>query len=139
MQKYDIYKIAGLIIRDRRVLASRSHGKDVFIQPGGKVEGDESPIECLERELLEEQGVELDTSGLAFLGTYYSIAAGHEAEALRLRVDAYIVNSYEGILAPQSEVAENKWLNAEDAKTVKLGSIFEHDIIPELKRRDLID
>lgn len=139
MPDFDIHKVAGLIIRDRRVLASRSHGKDIFIQPGGKIEGNESAIECLKRELHEEQGIEIDTSDLEFVGTYFAIAAGHEAEELRLRADVYIIGTYSGELTPQSEIAENKWINSHDAAALNLVSIFQHDIIPELIRRGLID
>lgn len=139
MPEFDIYKAAGLIIRDRRVLASRSHGKDIFIQPGGKIEGDESAIECLRRELHEEQGIEIGTSDLEFVGTYYAIAAGHEAEELKLRADVYIIGKYSGKLTPQAEIAENKWINSHDVTALNLGSIFRHDIIPELVRRGLID
>ncbi len=139
MPDFDMHKVAGLIIQDRRVLASRSHGKDIFIQPGGKIEGDKSPIECLRRELREEQGIEVDPADLEFMGTYFAIAAGHEAEQLRLRADVYIVTNYTGELTPQAEIAENKWINSRNVGTLNLGSIFHHDIIPELQRRGLID
>lgn len=139
MPDVDIHKVAGLIIQDRRVLASRSHGKDVFIQPGGKIEGTESPVECLQRELREEQGIEVDPVDLEFIGTYFAIAAGHEAEQLKLRADVYIVTKYTGELTPQAEIAENKWINSHDVGTLNLASIFHHDVIPELRRRDYID
>ncbi len=139
MQDIDIHKVAGLIIENRRVLASRSHGKDVFVQPGGKIEGTESPIECLQRELREEQGIEVGAADLEFMGTYFAIAAGHEAEQLKLRADVYIVTKYTGELTPQAEIAENKWINSHDLGTLNLGSIFHHDIIPELQRRGYID
>lgn len=139
MQRIDMYKVAGLIIENRRVLASRSLGKDVFIQPGGKIEGNESPVECLQRELHEEQGIDVAASDLEFMGTYFAIAAGYETEQLRLRADVYIVTKYTGTLTPQAEIAENKWINSSDIETLNIASIFRHDIIPELVRRDYID
>lgn len=134
----DIRKAAGLIIRDRKVLVSRSKGKVHFVQPGGKLEGDESPELALVRELREEQQAEVDPSRFESLGTYRAIAAGFEAEQLIVELHAFLVD-YDGPLTPSAEIDENRWIDTSDIGQLPLGSIMEHDILPLLKSRDLIN
>ncbi len=52
---------AAIIIRDEKVLIARRKANEklegFWEFPGGKIENDENPQECLERELIEELGV----------------------------------------------------------------------------------
>jgi 8-oxo-dGTP diphosphatase len=54
---------AGVVIRDDEVLVAKrktgSHLEGLWEFPGGKLEPNESPEECLARELKEELGVEI--------------------------------------------------------------------------------
>jgi hypothetical protein len=54
-------------------------------------------------------------------------------------MDTFFVNQYDGIPTPQAEIAENRWVDSSDIGTVPMASLLEHKIIPELKKRDLID
>lgn len=134
----EIHKAAGLIIRDRKVLVSRSKGKETFVQPGGKIEAGETPEQALVRELKEEQGAEVSEDDLEYVGTFHAIAAGHEAEQIPITLHAYIV-AYDGPLEADNEIEEDRWIASEDAGNLNLGSIMEHDILPLLKIRGLID
>lgn len=135
----DIYKAAGVIIWDRKILVSRSRGKSYFIAPGGKLEAGETSKQALTRELEEEQGIIVQEQDLSFFGTFYAIAHGHETEKLKIQMDVFLVDSYRGDLKPQSEIEENKWINSQDLEKLELGSIFAHDIIPKLQKLDTID
>ena len=57
---------AGLIYRDGRLLIARrppgKHGALKWEFPGGKVEDNEDPRECLVREVREELGVEIEVA-----------------------------------------------------------------------------
>lgn len=139
MAQNGIHKAAGLIIENRKLLISRSKGKDIFINLGGKLELGETPEQALIRELKEEQGIIVTQQDISLLGTYHSIAAGHEAEQLQLRLDAFFVHDYEGKPSPQAEIDENMWVDSSALGTVPMASLLEHEIIPELKKRDLID
>lgn len=139
MEKIDIYKAAAVIIQDRKLLVSRSKGKDTFVAPGGKLEKDEAPKQALVRELREEQGVEVAEENLAYFGTFYAVAAGHEQEQLHLQMEVYVVNAYKGELQPQAEIEENRWVDSQSASSIDLGSIFAHEVVPQLKGDDLID
>ena len=139
MTAKSIHKAAGLIIENRKLLVSRSHGKDIFINVGGKLEPGETSEQALVRELLEEQGISAQPKDFEFLATYHTIAAGHEAENVQLTMDTFFVHSYTGSTSPQAEIAENMWVDASMLGKVKMASLLEHEIIPELVRRNLID
>jgi len=138
METADIHKAAGVIIRDRKLLVSRSTGKDFFVAPGGKLEHGETSQEALKRELKEEQNIDIDVDALSVLGTFNAIAAGHEAQQQTLQMDVWVVSSYHGEPTPSAEIAENRWVNSQ-TQDIELGSIFAHDVIPRLKEADLID
>jgi 8-oxo-dGTP diphosphatase len=69
-------RVTAAIIREKgKVLIAQRMRNSLFGLkwefPGGKVEGDESPEECLRRELKEELGIETENLGL-FTTTKYS-------------------------------------------------------------------
>lgn len=59
---------AGLIYRDAKLLITqRPHGKIGALKwefPGGKVEEDEDPKDCLKREVREELGIDISVGGI---------------------------------------------------------------------------
>ncbi len=136
-QPYDIYKASGILVVDRMVLASRTRGKNIFIQPGGRLEPEESEIDAVIRELEEEFGIGVREEDLEKLGDYYADAAGQANK--RVKVAAYLVRRYTGTPEPHSEVAEIRAFNSQIPEGVEVASILAHDIIPELVARDLID
>ncbi len=136
-ETYDIHKAAGIIIKDRHFLVTRSAGKDIFIAPGGKLEPGETVVEALAREMTEEVNITIDTSTLEVLGTFFAqAAAGHRNRSIQM--DTFIIHEYEGELSASSEVEELSWVNTQTTG-IELGSIMEHDIMPLLKQRGLID
>ena len=136
-QQYDIYKASGIIVEDRKVLATRSKGRSMYIQPGGKLEAGETETEAVIRELREEMGIEVTEGDLEKIDDFYAEAAGQAGK--RLKLAAYLVKRYDGEPSPQSEVEEIRGFNSEVPEGTELASILEHDIIPELKARDMID
>ncbi len=133
---YDIHKIGGIILKDKKLLVTRSKGKDVFVAPGGKVEKNETAEEALTRELKEEISIEIKKDTLKEFGTFYAPAAGKEDSMLRM--DVIIVKDWEGEIAPASEIEEIIWIDSNYPKDIKIGSIFEHEVIPRLKEGNLI-
>lgn len=136
-QPYDIYKASGIIVQDRKVLATRSKDKSFYIQPGGKLEAGETEVEAVIRELNEEMGITVSEDDLEKIDNYYAEAAGQAGS--RLKLAAYLVKSYAGTPQPQAEVEEIRGFNSIKPEGIELASILEHDIIPELKTRGLID
>jgi 8-oxo-dGTP pyrophosphatase MutT (NUDIX family) len=133
----DIHKSAGIIIRDRRLLVERSKGKEFFIAPGGSIEVNETAKQALVRELMEEFQIETDENDFEEFGTFYAPAAGQENR--RLRMDVFIVKKYKGEPTPDNEVEEIDYITSRPRSGQKIGSIFEHDVIPKLVKLGLID
>lgn len=133
-----IHKAAAVIIRGRKLLITRTHGQDIFIAPGGKLEPGETSVQALVREMREEQGITLRPEEVNLLGSYHALAAGQEADDVWLTMDTYLVDRFDGELHPQAEIAENLWWDS-SMTDVEQGSIFAHEVIPELLRRGLID
>lgn len=132
----DIHKAGGVIIQNRKFLVTRSVNKTFFIAPGGKLEGNENSIQALAREMMEEVQVRINTQTLENLGSFVAKAAGKEDKVLQM--DVFIIHDYDGMPTPSNEVEEIKWINTKTTE-IDLGSIFEHEVMPILKERNLID
>ena len=131
-----IHKAAGILIRDRKLLVERSRGKEFFIAPGGSIEPGETPEQALVRELMEEFQITVRQDNLQLFGTFKAAAAGQENKIVEMTV--FTVSVWAGEPTADNEVEEIRWITSEP-KDIKLGSIFEHEVIPRLRAADLID
>lgn len=132
-----IYKAAGIIIRGRKLLVERSKDKNFFIAPGGSVEEGETEKQALVRELMEEFGITVSEVDLEEFGSYEAPAAGQEQRIVHMAV--FMVRVFQGEPSPHSEVEEIAWVTSTNDHNLLLGSIFEHQVIPQLVERGLID
>lgn len=135
--KYQIHKAAGILIKNRKLLVEKSVNKDFFISPGGSVEPGESAKQTLVRELLEEFNVQVNEDDLSEFGTFTAKAAGQEDKIVKM--DVFIVNKWFGEPEPDHEVEKILWINSSIPENIKVGSIFEHEVIPRLIKQNLID
>jgi 8-oxo-dGTP pyrophosphatase MutT (NUDIX family) len=132
-----IHKAGGVLIKDRKALAVRSHkDKEHFLIPGGKIEKGETHLEALKRELKEELGIEVGDQGVEHIGSFFSLLDTRPGE---ITVEAFVVNEWQGEPSPCSEIVEFYWSDSTNSRGIKLGSVFEKQILPWLKERDLID
>ena len=136
-KKIDIHKAAGILIKDRKFLVTRSKNKNFFVSPGGKIEKEENKFTALKRELYEELKINVDISHLKDLNTFY--APAHGIKDKYLQMDVLFVNKWSGKIIPSSEVEEVLWIISNLPPNIELGSIFKDDILPILKKLDLID
>ncbi|HYF63523.1 MAG TPA: NUDIX domain-containing protein [Herpetosiphonaceae bacterium] len=127
-------KVAWIHIVDRRVLSTRSRGKDTYYFPGGKREPGETDLECLAREVKEELDVDLLAETLRYLGQFEAQAHGKSAGVL-VRMPCYS-GQYAGVLSAASEIEEMAWLTYADRHKT---SPVDQLIFAWLKERDLID
>lgn len=132
-----IYKAAGIIIRDRKLLVERSYGKTIFIAPGGSIEEGETEKQALTRELMEEFRITVAEEDLEEFGRYEAPAAGQEHRIVHMVV--FLVKGFQGEPTPDNEVEEIAWVNSSNEQKLPLGSIFEHSVMPQLVQRGLID
>lgn len=111
-----IDKVAWIYLKDRRVLSTRSVGKDVYYLPGGKRETGESDLETLIREIQEELSVRIDAPTVVHYGTFEAQAHGH-AVGVTVRMTCYVAG-YTGELTAANEIAEIAWLTMRDRERV---------------------
>lgn len=134
MEKNYIDKIAFIEIRDRKVLETRSYGKDKWYIPGGKRDGNESDQEALIREMKEELLVDLIPTTIHHYGTFEAQAHG-KPEGTVVRMTCY-TGKYEGELAPSAEVEKMDWFNYSKRDDV---SPVDQLIFDDLRAKNLID
>ncbi|MBD3155291.1 MAG: NUDIX domain-containing protein [Candidatus Aenigmarchaeota archaeon] len=130
-----IKKIGGIIINNKKMLVVRKRGTDVFIFPGGKVEGTESSEQTLMRELMEELGIEV--FNFRYLGTFIEPAALERNTEVELEI--YFVDT-RGEFVPKSEIKEYRWIDSSyKNKGIRLGSVLGKHTIPKLLEKGLIE
>lgn len=137
MTESPIIKSGAIIIKDRKVLVARSVGKDFFNTPGGKEEPGESAAQTLIRELQEELGIEVAEGDFDVFGEFHAIANGHTDTPIVMTM--FMVHSWQGEIAPTSEIEELAWVDSHKNPTMQIGSIMEHDVMPRLVAQGLID
>ena len=106
---------ASAVCRDERgriLLSRRAHPPyaDAWDIPGGFVEEDEHPLDCLRRELREEAGVEVEPLG--FLGVWMDRYSEDDSGVATLNL-YWFARVVGGRLRPADDVAELRWF-AED-------------------------
>lgn len=122
-------RIAAAVILDAdgNLLLVRKRGTRAFMQPGGKIEPDESPAAALARELHEELGLVVDPLVPAYLGAFTAQAANEpdcmvEAELFELT----IANEPK----PAAEIAEMIWLKPKSAGDIELAPLTRNIVLP---------
>jgi len=129
------HKIAGVIIRNKKLLMVRKYNEPHFIMPGGRVKEKESKEQTLRRELKEELNVNLIS--MKFFATNEAVHFQDKNKIVKMEI--YFVE-VEGESQPTSEINEIKWVDSNYKKQgIQLASINEDFTIPELKKRGLID
>lgn len=121
-----IDKIAWIRFDARRILSTRSRGKDVYYLPGGKREPGETDLQALVREIDEELAVAITPGSAEHFGTFQAQAHGH-APGVEVRMTCYTAD-FRGTLTPSSEIEEIAWLTYADRDRVSPVDqiIFDH-------------
>ena len=116
-----------LIGPDGRTLLVRKRGTQAFMQPGGKIDAGEQPVEALARELHEELNLRIEPSQAVYLGRFSAPAAnepGFEVQAELFRVDSAAA------VVPAAEIEEVVWLAADQAPVMPLAPLTRDLILP---------
>jgi 8-oxo-dGTP pyrophosphatase MutT (NUDIX family) len=129
-----IDKLAWIHIVDRRILSTRSIGKDTYYIPGGKREERETDQEALIREVKEELTIDLAPETIQFVGQFEAQAHG-KPEGTVVRMTCYTA-SYIGEIKPDSEIEEIVWFQHRDKDK---SSPVDKIIFDWLKEKNLID
>lgn len=137
MKKIDIHKAGGILIKDKKLLVEKSKNKEFFIAPGGSIEIDETPKQALVRELLEEFKIKVVEEDFEPFGVFSAEAAGQLGKMVEMNV--FIVKKWQGEPEPDNEVEKILWVDTSWVGKIKIGSIFEHEVLPRLKEKELIN
>lgn len=130
-----IDKLAWIYIKDRKILSTRSKGKDAWYIPGGKREQGESDQEALVREVKEELSVDLLSQTIVYLGTFKAQAHG-KPEGVFVQMTCYTAD-FTGDLQPAAEIEEMKYLTS-DTDPMLLSPV-DRIIFAYLREKNLID
>jgi 8-oxo-dGTP diphosphatase len=103
-------RIAAAVVVDSggRLLLVRKHGTTAFIQPGGKLDPGESPLDAVRREVHEELGVAISSAETRALGRHVARAA-NEPDHL-VDADVFAVTLL-GEPRAAAEIAELVWID----------------------------
>jgi hypothetical protein len=115
----DIYKAGLLCVRNNRLLLCRKlRGTQLLILPGGKFEGSETALECLQRELQEELG-DVGLRNPVYAGAV-ELEAADPGKTLRMEL---FRADLDGTPVAQAEIAELIWFGAHDDRALLAPSI----------------
>jgi 8-oxo-dGTP diphosphatase len=125
----DIIRIAAALIRNEKgqVLLVRKRGTSFFMQPGGKIERDETPRAALVRELKEELRLDIAEATPSYLGKFTAEAAGEdgrlvEAEIFRIELV--------GPVAPAAEIEDIAWIDPFALPSLPLAILSRDHVLP---------
>lgn len=104
-----IDKIALIYLKEGKILATRSKGKEIYYLPGGKREIGESDQETLIRECKEELSVNILPETIRYYGTFEAHAHGEKEDVL-VKITCYQAK-FQGELKPSSEIDQISWLS----------------------------
>lgn len=123
-----------------RALMVRKHGTTMFMQPGGKIEPGEHPLDALRRELDEELGLGLVAGAFAWVGTFEEDAANEPDHLVRAEVYSVTVD-VEGPGRPvaAAEIAELRWVDPADPGDLDLAPLSSEALLPILVDRSTSD
>ena len=129
-----VIDIVAAVIEDTygRVLVVRKHGASAFMQPGGKPEQGETPLQSLARELAEELSVRLLPGTARPLGRFEDWALNEPG--MRVRADVFQVQ-IEGTPRACAEIAELAWLAPCPPHALPLAPLSAQQILPALMQR----
>lgn len=117
--------VAAVVVDERgRLLVVRKRGTTAFMQPGGKLEPGEKPVEALAREVREELGV--GVTDVRELGHHTAIAAnepGHtvDAELFFVRLD--------GVPRIAAEIEEMAWIDPHAPGDIALAPLTRDTVL----------
>ena len=126
--------VAGVIIKDKKVLMCRSRGNEHYYCPGGKLEAGESYEQAMIRECKEEIDIDLIPDSIQKFSRFEADAYGFKEPRI------VIMNCYQfdftGEIKACGEINDIIWCSSKDAERLApAGKV----LLAELKEKALIE
>lgn len=120
---------AAIMRADGATLLVRKRGTAAFMQPGGKIDGDEDARSALIRELSEELGLTISIDEPVYVGRFSAPAANEidsrvVAELFRLAID--------GPVQAKAEIEEAVWLKPDMLDAIELAPLTKASVLPAI-------
>jgi mutator protein MutT len=125
--------IAAALIDDGagELLLVRKQGTAVFMQPGGKIDPGETPLQALARELREELGFTPAEDQSLYLGTFCCEAANEPGHALTASL--FHIRARRAFEV-SAELEEAIWIPIRDASGLHLAPLTRDHVLPIARR-----
>jgi 8-oxo-dGTP pyrophosphatase MutT (NUDIX family) len=120
---------AAILREDGAMLLVRKRGTTAFMQPGGKIDGDETPVAALRRELIEELRLDIRTEDALYLGRFAAPAANEPGCIVTAEMFCLKANSD---FAAQAEIEEVCWVLPGTYVGLKLAPLTRDVVIPAI-------
>ncbi|MBN2803747.1 MAG: NUDIX domain-containing protein [Deltaproteobacteria bacterium] len=135
----DFNKVGFLVFdeKQRILMCRKDHFTSRLILPGGRIENEESDMECLERELSEELG-DVTAKQIEFVGQYEDIAHSDDSDIHKTLEIRLYSGTLQGRPAPSGEICELIWFGKDEDPEL-LTPIVTDKILPDLRSRKIIN
>ncbi|MDH1291570.1 NUDIX hydrolase [Comamonas terrigena] len=117
------------------LLTVRKRGTQAWMLPGGKRDGEETPLQALVRELQEELQITMAAADFAPLGQFSAIAANEAAT----QVHAHVLVAHAPLqqtVQAAAEIAGVQWLALDQPLPDTLAPLLRSQVIPALRARN---
>jgi len=125
----DIYKVAGIVLEDKKMLVVHKKTLGMYISLGGKKDTSESELECLARENLEEVGC--FTRNARHYRTFNGKT--HDGQSA-ITISCYFCDlEGEITLNPEDNIDGYAWIGRDyKEQGIRVAPMLEEQIIPAL-------
>ena len=118
---------AVLIGPDGRTLLVRKRGTQAFMQPGGKIDAGEQPVEALARELEEELALVIDPASATWLGQFAAPAVNEPG--FEVQAELFLVHISQPVVAA-AEIEEVQWIDPQGDGGLVLAPLTRDLVLP---------